>query len=71
MEWFGMWFLVMLSAWVIPLIIYLAFALPALYYLRKRELDETARAVWSLVIVGVPVMGAVAFATMQPGSRHR
>lgn len=70
MEWFGMWFLVMLSGWGIPFIIYLAFALPALYYLRKRELDDTARAVWSLVIVGVPVMGAVAFAAMQPGTRR-
>ena len=53
----------------IPVLIYLAFTLPALFHLRRRHLDETSRAVWSLAIVAVPIMGPVAFATMNPGAR--
>jgi hypothetical protein len=65
-----MWFQVMLSMYGVPLLVYLAFALPSLYYLRRRDLDETSRAVWSLIVVAVPVMGAVAFAAMRPGMRQ-
>ena len=64
------WFQVMLSIYGGPLLVYRAFALPSLYYLRVRDLDETSRAVWSLIIVAVPVMGAVAFAAMRPGMRQ-
>jgi hypothetical protein len=67
----GMWLVLVLSAYGVPLLIYFAFTLPALYYLRRRDLDETARAVWSLAIVAVPVMGAVAFVVMQPGGHPR
>ena len=49
------------------LLLNLAFGLPALYYLRGRQLDETSRAVWALAIVIVPLMGAVAFALVRPG----
>jgi hypothetical protein len=48
-------------------VIYLMFALPALFFLRARALDETARAVWALLIVTIPIMGCVAFAVLQPG----
>ena len=41
-----------------------------LYFLRTRNLDDTAQAVWALAIVGVPVMGAVAFAAIGPGMRR-
>jgi hypothetical protein len=67
----GMWFMFVLSVYGVPLLFYLAFTLPALYYLRRRDLDETSRAVWSLAIVAVPVMGAVAFVVMQPGGHPR
>jgi hypothetical protein len=60
----GAWFLIMLSFYGLPLLIYLAFAVPALYYLRERDLDDAARAVWALAIVAVPVMGAIAFAVV-------
>jgi len=66
----GMWFVFLLSAYGVPLLIYLVFKLPALCYLRRRDADETSRAVWALTIVAVPVMGAVAFVVMQPGG-HR
>ena len=50
-----------------PLLVYLAFALPALFHLRRREMDDTSRAVWALAIIAIPIMGAVAFVIMQPG----
>ena len=51
--------------------LYLAFAAPALYYLRQRALDDVTRAIWSLTIVAVPIMGAVAFAAIGPGVDRR
>lgn len=64
------WSQLLLSAYGLPLLIYLAFALPALYYLRKRDLDELCRAIWALTIVAVPLMGTVAFAMLAPGLRR-
>lgn len=61
----------LLSVYAVPVLVYLGFALPALYYLRNCEMDETSRAVWSLTVIAVPVMGAVAFAAMRPGGRSR
>ena len=49
---------------------YLMFAVPALFFLRTRALDETSRAVWALLIVTIPIMGCVAFAVLQPGRRE-
>jgi hypothetical protein len=65
----AVWWSLFLSVYALPLLVYLAFALPALYYLKERNLDDMARAVWALVIVGVPVMGAVAFALVKPGRK--
>jgi len=61
-----MW-LFILSVYAVPLVLYLAFAAPALYFLRQRTLDDVTRAIWSLTIVAVPIMGAVAFAAIGPG----
>ena len=57
--------------WGVPLLIYLMCAIPALRELKGRGLDETSRAVWALAIVGIPVMGALAFWIMQPGEEVR
>ena len=65
------WFGVFAAVYGIPILIYLAFAIPALLALRGRALDATATAVWALTIVAVPVMGAAAFAFLGPGIRER
>jgi hypothetical protein len=62
--------IVLLMMWGFPLLGYLAFALPALFYLRRREMDDTSRAVWTLAIIAIPIMGAVAFVIMQPGQQR-
>jgi hypothetical protein len=64
---FANWWSLLLGMYGLPLLVYLAFALPALYYLKQRDLDDMARAVWALTIVAVPVMGTVAFALVKPG----
>lgn len=53
--------------WGMPLAIYLICAIPALRELKARGLDDTSRAVWALAIVGIPIMGALAFWILQPG----
>ena len=53
--------------WGVPLAIYLICAIPALRELKARGLDDTSQAVWALAIVGIPVMGALAFWILQPG----
>lgn len=54
-------------AWLPWTIYYLLFTIPALFFLRQRVMEDTARAVWALAIVSVPIMGVVAFAVIQPG----
>jgi uncharacterized membrane protein YhaH (DUF805 family) len=49
---------------------YLAFCIPALFFLRARALDDTSRAVWALAIILAPMMGAIAFVILQPGRRE-
>jgi hypothetical protein len=41
-------------------------ALAALVSLRKRGLTGSAQAVWVLIIVAVPFLGALAYALMRP-----
>lgn len=65
----GPWFGMLVNVYALPLLVYVAFALPALYFLRQRDIDETSRALWVLAILAVPVMGAVAFAVVKPGTR--
>jgi hypothetical protein len=42
-------------------------AIAALVHLRRLALPETARAVWALLIVVVPLAGAIAFWIVSPG----
>ncbi len=38
------------------------FTVLALFALRKRQLTDTARALWAIFVVVVPILGALAFA---------
>lgn len=40
-----------------------------LFRLREQTLPETAKAIWAVFIVVVPVFGALAFLIVQPGDR--
>ncbi|MDF3128669.1 PLDc N-terminal domain-containing protein [Kiritimatiellaeota bacterium B1221] len=50
---------VLLTIWV---------ALMALIKLRRRPMDETARALWALLIVYAPLIGAMVFFIVRPGT---
>jgi hypothetical protein len=41
-------------------------SLVTLLFLRRRELSTTAQAVWSLTVVAIPFMGAIAFWIINP-----
>jgi hypothetical protein len=47
--------------------IWFLLALAALRQLRQRPLSDVAQAVWAVLIVGVPLLGAAAFFIVQPG----
>lgn len=53
----------------IPALLWFLFALFALFRLREQTLPETAKAIWAVFIVVVPVFGALAFLIVQPGDR--
>jgi hypothetical protein len=49
-----------LAAWLLPVIL-------ALMSLRRRQLDEVARVLWVVLVVLVPLVGALASLIVQPG----
>jgi hypothetical protein len=48
-----------LLAWIVCTLI-------ALFGLRKQKVSDAARALWALLVVAVPVLGAVAFWIVKP-----
>lgn len=54
---------------VLPLL-WLLLSLFALLRLRERALPETARALWAVFIVIVPLLGALAFLIVRPGNKR-
>ncbi len=49
------------------ILLYLIFAIPALFWLRSRRVEETAQALWALIVLLFPVIGAVALVLLTPG----
>lgn len=62
----GSFLVVQLMNCALPLL-WLGLSIAALLGLRKRPLGETARVLWALIILVVPVMGAAAFWIVRPG----
>ncbi len=54
--------MVLLAGWLV-------FAALALVQLRGRRLEELPRVLWVLVVLVVPLLGAVAFFVVQPGRK--
>lgn len=48
--------------------IWIVLAALALRSLRLAALDDTARAIWAAIIVAVPVLGAIAYYLVRPGT---
>lgn len=47
-------------------LVWIAVSIPALLMLRKRHLGEVALALWAILIVMVPILGAIAFWIISP-----
>jgi putative copper export protein len=47
-------------------LVWLGLVVYALLALRRRTLNATAKALWALIILAIPVLGAVAFFIVQP-----
>jgi hypothetical protein len=63
------YFLVQLINLTLP-IAWFILAVVALFMLRRRELPDTALAVWAAIIVIIPILGALAFWIVSPGRRR-
>lgn len=48
------------------LLAWLGLSVAALLGLRKKSMGETARVLWTLVILAIPIMGAVSFWIVNP-----
>lgn len=73
MEAIGINFGYLLIQCILPLAFLLAWSilsLLALRELRGRPLPEDARAIWAVLIVVVPFLGALAFFVVRPGGRQ-
>lgn len=47
------------------------FSIIALFGLRRSHLTGTSQALWALLVVAVPVLGALAFLIVRPGKNDR
>jgi hypothetical protein len=65
------WSYVLVSFFNLTLLVgWFILAIVALFMLRRRELPDTALAVWAAVIVIIPIIGALAFWIVSPGRRR-
>ena len=55
--------LLLLAGWIV-------LAMLALIQLRRAAVPETARVIWALLIVVIPLGGALAFWIVRPGKRE-
>ncbi len=51
------------------IVVWIIFAILALFQLRRLEMSETARAMWAALILLIPIAGAIAFWIVRPASR--
>ena len=48
------------------LIVWVIMAVVTLFQLRGKNLPATPKAIWALIILGIPILGAVAFFIVKP-----
>ena len=51
------------------LVAWIVLAIWALWRLRKEEMSDTAQVIWTVVILLIPILGAVAFFIVRSSSR--
>ena len=49
------------------ILLWFLLSIAGLAILRNRRLDEVAKAIWALVIVAIPLLGAIAIWVVWPG----
>ncbi len=48
------------------IVVWIIFAILALFQLRRLEMSETARALWAVLILLIPIAGAITFWIVRP-----
>ena len=62
--------LLLTELFFIPLLIWPVLSLLALIALRRSHLESLPQAVWVLIILIIPFLGAIAFWIVDPSRRH-
>lgn len=63
---FNAHFLIFQTLNCLVLLAWLGLSVAALFGLRKKGMGEAARVLWALVILAIPIMGAVSFWIVNP-----
>ena len=63
---FNVRFLIFQSLNCLVLLAWLGLSIAALLGLRKKSMSETARVLWTMVILAIPIRGAVSFWIVNP-----
>jgi len=58
--------LILLALRILFVLFWIVLSSSALVSLRKRKLGETASALWAMLVVAMPILGAVAFWIVRP-----
>jgi hypothetical protein len=53
--------LILLALRILFVLFWIILSITALVSLRKRKLGETARALWAMLVVAMPILGALAY----------
>lgn len=54
---------------LLVLLLWPVLSIAALFVLRNRPISGVAQAIWALMIIGVPILGPLAFFIVMPGER--
>jgi uncharacterized membrane protein (UPF0182 family) len=58
--------LILLALRILFVLFWIILSITALVSLRKRKLSETARALWAMLVVAMPILGALAYWIVRP-----
>ena len=56
--------------WIGALVLWVVLSIIALVSLRDRVMDDTAKAIWAVAVIAVPILGPVALWIVSPGAKR-
>lgn len=63
---FGLGFLAIQILNILLIVAWLGLSIYCLFQLRKQSMSATAKALWTLIIILIPLLGSIAFLIVKP-----